>query len=245
VRTRHLAPLVVVAILALAGTPPRAQSPAGSPVTQDAVKPSDLELVEKLHVARREYQKSLETLRLHYLQGGDLERAKWAEEELLEYHRIPKNPFRLELDVPPPTLSGLSNVPEANKLYTRAMQYKDKGWGTDFIDNQRRAEILFQELLTRYPQSDKISDTAYQLGDIYENKPYRQYRRSANYFERCFQWNQRTQFDARLRAARLYDLKLNERPRAIELYREVVSHETDARRLQEANKRLTDLSGGR
>ena len=127
----------------------------------------------------------------------------------------------------------------------RAMQYNDKGWNTDFIDNQRRAEILFQELLTRYPQSDKISDTAYQLGDIYENKPYRQYRRSANYFERCFQWNPRTQFDARLRAARLYDLKLNERPRAIELYREVTTHETDARRLQEATKRLSDLSGGR
>ena len=74
-------------------------------------------------------------------QAGDIERARWAEEELLQYHRIPKHAFRLDLDVPPPTLSGQTNIPEANKLFTAAMSYKDKGWGTDYIDNQRRAEI--------------------------------------------------------------------------------------------------------
>ena len=59
------------------------------------------------------------------------------------------------------------------------MTYKDKGWGTDYIDNQRRAELLFQKLLTDHPQSDKISDAAYQLGDLYESKAYRQYDRAA------------------------------------------------------------------
>jgi len=241
VRTRWLAPFVLGAAVLIAGAPPRAQTPPPG----SGPRPSDIELVEKLLVARRDYQKTLENLRTHYLQGGDIERAKWAEEELLLYQRIPKPAYRLELDVPPPNLSGLSNVPEANKLFTRAMAYKDKGWGNDFLDNQRRAEILFQELLTRYPQSDKISDTAYMLGDIYEDKPYRHYRRSAQYFERCFQWNPRTNHDARIRAARIYDRQLAERPRAIELYREVTTHETDPRRLQEAQKRLADLSGGR
>lgn len=236
-RSRGLA-LVMLAALVVGGPTPHAQTPP-------AGRPSDIELVEKLMLARRDYQKALEGLRLHYLQNGDLERAKWAEEELVLYHRIPKHAYRLELDVPPPTLNGLSNVPEANKLFTRAMSYKDKGWGNEYIDNQRRAEILFQEVLTRYPQSDKISDAAYMLGDIYEGKPYRHYRRAAQYYERCFQWNQRTQFDARLRAARLYDRQLNERSRALELYREIITHETDPRRLQEANKRLADLSGGR
>ena len=59
------------------------------------------------------------------------------------------------------------------------------------------------------------------------------------------QWNANTQFDARLRAARLYDRQLNERSKAIELYRDVTTHETDPRSLQEASKRLADLSGGR
>jgi TolA-binding protein len=204
---------------------------------------SDVALVERLLAARRDYQLALEQLRKHYLAAGDIERAHWAEEELRQYHRIAKNAYRLELDVPPPTLQAAYNIPEANELYRKAMTYKDKGWGTDYIDNQRRAELLFQQLLTSYPQSDKIADTAYQLGDIYDSRAYKQYKRAAIYFERCFQWNPNTQFDARLRAARVYDRNLNERGHAVDLYREVITHETDPKRIQEAQKRLTELSG--
>ena len=150
--------------------------------------------------------------------------------------------FDLAYDVPPPTLKGSQNVPEANKLYRQAMSYKDKGWGNDFTDNQRRAELLLQQLLTSYPQSNKIGDAAYQLGDLYEGKSYKQYRRSAMYFERSFQWNPNTQLDGRIRAARLYDKQLMERPKAAELYKEVTQHETDPKRLQEAQKRLTELT---
>ena len=206
--------------------------------------PSDMEIVERVLAKRREYQMALEQLRSHYLATGDLERAKWAEEELSNFHRIPKQAFRLDLDVPPPLLKAEQNIPEANELYRRAMTYKDKGWsGTEYIDNQRRAELLFQQILTNYPQSNQIDDAAYQLGDIYESKAYKQYRRAAMYYERCFQWNPNTQFDARIRAARLYDKYLQERSRAMELYKEVTTHETDPKRIAEAQKRITELSG--
>src|SRR5262249_56791040 len=132
-------------------------------------------------------------------------------------------------------------IPEANELYRRAMTFKGKGWGTDFTDNQRRAELLLQQILSNYPQSDKISDAAYQLGDIYESRAYKQYGRAAQYFERCFQWNPKTQSDARIRAARLYE-QTNERNRALEIYREITTHETDPKRIELANKRLSDLS---
>ena len=222
-------------------------APPAQPAKAKGTKASggDVELVERLLAARREYQLTLEALRTHYISSGDIERARWAEEELLQYHRVSKQAFRLELDVPPPTLQANYNVPEANDLYRRAMVFKDKGWGTDYQDNQRRAEILLQSLLTNYPQSDKISDAAYQLGDIYESKAYKQYGRAAQYFERCFQWNPKTQFDARLRAARLYERYLNERARAIEIYREITTHETDPKRMEEAQKRLNELSSRR
>jgi len=257
VAQRWTASVLVLLAAAMSVTPPRAQSPSNNPPVNSANpagsgfptnpgRTNDIEFVERVLISRRDYQKALENLRLHYIQAGDLERTKWAEDELRQYHRIPKYAYRLELDVPPPNLSGNVNVTEANKLFTRAMQYKDKGgWGTDYIDNQRRAEILFQELLTKYPQSDKISDTAFMLGDIYESKAYKHYRRAAQYYERCYQWNPRTQMEARLRAARIYDKQLNERARAIELYREITTHETDTRRIEEATRRLTDLSGGR
>jgi hypothetical protein len=219
---------------AFAQAPPAAKDKAPG-------KKSDLELVERLLAARKEYQTSLETLRAHYIAAGDIERARWAEEELLQFHRMPKQAFNLKLDVPPETLDAKYNIPAANELFRRAKGYQDKGWGTDYIDNQRRAEILFQKLLTEYPQSSKISDAAYHLGDIYESKAYRQYGRAAAYFERCFQWNPKTHFDARSRAARLYERNLANRTRAIEIYQEITTHETDDKRLEEARKRLQEL----
>ena len=100
------------------------------------------------------------------------------------------------------------------------------------------AELLLQQLLTKYPTSDKIGEAAYWLGDIYESNAFKQYRRAAVYFECSFQRNPTTQFDSRLRAARIYDKRIPERGRAMELYKEVTTHETDQKGIEEANKRL-------
>lgn len=215
--------------------------PSGSPSPSG---PDDVTLVKRAMAARQEYQASLEALREHYLRTNDLERARWVEDELLSYHRISKRPYRLDLDVPPPNLQPLHNIPEANEIYRRAMAYKGKGWLAEHDDNMRRAEILFQQLLAQYPQSDKIAEVAYQLGEIYESRAFKQYRRSAAYFERHFQWNPRSNNDARLRAARIYDKVLLDRGRATQLYREVMTHDADQKRVDEARKRLVELAGG-
>jgi TolA-binding protein len=235
----------VVAAGALLGAAlPLLGQPAAPPKEAPKKGQADHQMVERLLAARREYQETLEALRSHYIATGDIERARWAEEELLQFHRITKQAFRLDMDLPPSGLKPEYNIPEANELYRRALVFKDKGFSTDYVDNQRRAELLFQQILSKYPQSDKIDDVAYQLGDIYESKAYKQSGRAAAYFERCFQWNPKTHTDARLRAARLYE-RLNDRTKALEIYRDVVTHETDPRRMEEANRKLAELSGGR
>lgn len=213
---------------------------AGAP----AAGADDLAQVKRVLAARLEYQSALEQLREHYRKQHDLERMRWAEEELIAYHRVSKKAFRLDLDVPPPTLKPQHNQAEANELYRRAMAYKGKGWMTEADDNMRRAELLLQQLLALYPQSDKIADVAYQLGEIYEHRSFRQYRRSVAYYERSFQWNPQSTTDARLRAARLYDRVLQDRGRAVQLYKEVISRDADPKRIEEARKRLAELSGG-
>ena len=90
--------------------------------------------------------------------------------------------------------------------------------------------------------SKLVDDAAYELGELYEGNAFKQYRRAAQYYERCFQWNPKTHLDARIKAARLYDKNLQERTRAIEIYREIVTRETDPKRITEANKRLAELS---
>lgn len=212
-----------------------------SPAKGNKAEPTDYKLVKELMDARGKYQITLEQLRAWYLGAGDMEKAHWAEDELRQYHRMNKQAYRIDLVVPPPNLQASVNVPEANELYVRAMAYKGHGWGNDYIDNQRRAELLLQQLLNNYPQCDKIGDAAYQLGDIYESRAYKQYRLAAEYYERCFHWNPTTQLDARLRAARLYDRNLIKRERARELYQEVVTHDTDPKRTQEARRRLSEL----
>jgi TolA-binding protein len=204
--------------------------------------PSDIELVERLVASRKDYQQTLEKLRQHYKTVGDIERAGWAEDELKQFHRLMKYAYRLEIDVPVASLQAKHNIPEANDLFREAMKYKDKGFGTEYVDNQRRAELLFQRLLDKYPESDKIGDTAYQLGDIYEKyRPTPHYHRAATYFERSFQWNKTANTDSRLRAARIYDRYLTNREKAKELYKDILSHDTDSRRIEEAKKRLEEL----
>jgi hypothetical protein len=225
------------------GAPPPAATP--SPAQAAAAPNADVALVERVIAARKEYQASLESLYNHYNKAKDSRKAKWAEDELVQFHRINKEPYRMELVMPGPKMPPATNIPEANELYIQAMSFKEKGWNNDYNDNQRRAEILFQRLLKEYPESDKRSDAAYQLGTIYESKTFGQYQLAATCYERCFQWNSATQLDARIRAARLYDKVLQDKQKAEELYKEVVRSETDPKHLAEANKRLAELGQGK
>jgi TolA-binding protein len=238
----HRARWVAVTVI-LGGLVVSAAEPAKTPPAKTGN--NDAELVERVVAARKEYMHSLIALYEHYARAGDSQRAKWVEDELKAFHLTWRPSYRLDiLDVPPATLEAKVNVKEANDLYKHAMEYKDKGLyaTSDYVLNQRRAELLLQEILRKYPSSDKIAHVAYELGDLYEGRAYRQYDRAAAYFERSVQWQKGTRTDARLRAARLYE-RLNERSKAIELYRAEIAHDTDTGRIKEAERRLAELTG--
>lgn len=228
--------LLLAASLVIAADPPKAPPPADP-------KQTDGPMVERAIAARKEYQASLVALYQQYEKTGDKERARWVEEELKEFHLINKPSYRLDiLDVPPPSLEAKANIKEANDLYIEAMKYADKGAGTEYTLNQRRSEVLLREILEKHPTSDKIADVAYALGNLYEGKAFKQYGRAAAYFERSYQWQKGTRTDARMRAAYIYDRLLNERTKAIELYREQIAHDTDEARIKVAEKRLAELT---
>jgi hypothetical protein len=227
---------------AVAQTPGKVQTETKAAPPPPAA--SDVELVERCIAARKEYENSLRALYEYYHRVADKQRSQWTEQELMAYHLMFKPSYNLDVkDVPPPTLEAKTNIREANELYRSAMEYKGHGFGNDFVLNQRRAEVLLREILEKYSSSDKISDVAYQLGDVYESRAFKQYDRAARYFERSFQWKKGTSTDARLRAATLYDKQLNDRSKAIELYRDEIAHDTDAERIKQAEKRLSELVG--
>jgi tetratricopeptide (TPR) repeat protein len=211
--------------------------------TSPTTKGNEVELIESVLKARKDYWVSLDKLRQHYIAVNEIEKAKWAEDELKSYHRMMKYSYRLDIkDVPPPTLQPKQNIVAANNLFRSAVEYKNKGVAEEYIDNQRRSEILLQAILEKHPESDKIADAAYHLGDIYEHyRPRQQPERAAAYFERSFQWNKASTTDARLRAAKIYD-RLKMQDKAKEFYKAVLNHDTDPARVAEAEKRLNELS---
>jgi eukaryotic-like serine/threonine-protein kinase len=202
---------------------------------------SDLERVERLLAARRDYQLSLEQLRFFYIAQDNMDNAALAEEELLYFHRGPKHPYRLEIDVPPPTLRGVLDIPAVNQMYVQALAYKGRGVGNDYLDNQRRAELLLQKILSEYPTSDRIGDVAFQLGEVYESRAFKQYARAAAYYKRGGEWDARLHSEATLRAARVYDRLLGDKEQAVRLYKEVTSSANNPRAAEEARKRLGEL----
>lgn len=208
----------------------------------DTTADSDEKAVKAVVEARKAYQDSLHKLHELYSRNGDREKLRWVEEELKGFHLASKPAYRLD-DVPPATLTARENIKEANEMFRNALQFKDRGFGTEYILNQRRAEILLLDLLAKYPTSDKIAETAYELGDLYEGRAYRQYLRAAMYYERSSQWRKGGRSDARMRAAKLYDKQINDRSKALEMYREVIAHDTDAERIKEAERRLAELTG--
>jgi hypothetical protein len=227
--------------LSIPGSNPNGDPAHLLPPNPTAAGGADTELIEKVIEARRNYANSLKALREYYQKTGDTKHVQMVEDELRQYHRSSHPVYRLDLDVPSSNLKPLYNQNEAIDLYRWAMSYKDRGLGNDLSDNQHRAEILLQELLTKYPQCNKISDAAFMLGDIYESRAFRQYDRAAAYYERCFQWNPNTTYDARLRAAKVYDRELKDRAKAIELYRAVLDTETIQARRDEAYRRLREF----
>ena len=81
--------------------------------------------------SRKEYQATLIRLRSYYLKQRDDERARWAEDELRDYHRMTHPAYSTAFFVPGPNLTANKNVPEANKFVVDAKAYKGRTLGGD------------------------------------------------------------------------------------------------------------------
>jgi tetratricopeptide (TPR) repeat protein len=233
--------LLVAGLSAVAAEPTKERTPPG-----EAVAAGDIPLVKRVIDARREYRDSLWKLRQYYKETKNEKKLRMVEEELRQFHLLIKQAYIPELDVAVESVQGTKNVPKANELFREALAYKTRGgYGDTFIENQHRAEVLFQIILEKYPDCDKIGDVAYQLGLIYEGRAFQQYDRAVIYFERSWEWNPQTRTDARLRAARIYDRQLKQRDKAVKLYNEVENQDINPAHIEEAKRRITELTGSR
>ena len=218
---------------------------AGAVLSQESrrIPEQERELVKKVHEARETYQASLERLRAYYIHQKFEENRAWAENELTEFHLIVKNPYILDMDLPSPDLKPDKSIPKANRILSEALDWMRRPTITGREGNYKRAELLLRRLLRDYPQSDKVDETCYYLGDIYASRYFQQYRRSVAYYERVLHYEPNTNLDARLKAAELYEEQIADRRRAIVLYQEVLQREIDPKQTYKARRRLDALVG--
>jgi len=192
--------------------------------------------VEEMMAARKAYIDRLIELERAYLEDGHTEKANWARRQREQTEKIEVYPYLTE--DPPEKRSGVApreSIPEADALYDEAYALYDTFVGVPFVGftklnhrDARRAADLFRQLLREHPTSDKVDDAAYYTGAIYkeflrEDDPDNQL--ALRYFKWAVELDPKTPHPARFDMAAVYDFRLHDRARAIELYNDVLETE--------------------
>jgi len=192
------------------------------------VKPStdEVDLVEQVAAHRQAYRHSLELLIEYYTGSGNNMKLNWAREELEALDRIPQYRYIIDAEVLPPDLKASARIPAADDLYAEAARVQRQAGPLPLLkDNEllRVALDKYGQLIRQYPTSDKIDDAAYKMAGIHEH--FDDHTIALLYYQRAYQWDARTPYPARFKAAFVLDKKLQRRAEALELYQEAVIKE--------------------
>jgi hypothetical protein len=206
------------------------EQPAGIDFTDvRIVEQTEVDLVEQMVRYRAMYARYLVQLKEYYERNGMIDKLVWAEHELADLRQVKPYKYILAAEVPAEDLSPTESIPEADALFEEARQTMEEGGhGVPAVYHEgRMKEALskFKELIVKYPSSDKIAESAYWCGYIHKEYFKGDELIAVRWFERAWQWDPYLQLPARFEAAVVYDFRLHERAKALELYRAVLEQE--------------------
>jgi len=231
--------LVAVLLLLLHGWALQAEEEKSSAADQ-----AEVGLVENVAEARATYRQALTELVHYYSRIGNDAKRKQAQEELDGFDDVVKHEYVILAYVVDPNIKPTRTIPEADRLYKDGMEYKN--YRTLFFRRSKKKKLQlalerFKEILLKHPESDKCDDAAYRIAQIYDGQHFRDPVLAVKYYEKCFEWDPRTPYDARYCAARIYDLKLKDPDTAVRVYALAVEKERDERIREKAENRLAEL----
>ena len=213
-------------------------------------KAGEMDLIEDLAASRAAYRRGLELLVDFYYTAGNNMKKEWAEKELKELDAIPQYRFVIDAEITGPNLRATESIAQADDLYTRARKFEKDGSRLIVIRDKellRMALDGYNEVIRRFPTSDKIDDCAYQAAGIYDY--FKDYSIAVTYYERTFQWNSATTSAARFKAAWIYDDYYHNREKALELYKAALETTVQGGRYDEwrefSKARVAELSVSR
>ena len=221
---------------------------ADVPIDSARADVQEVDLVEELLVTRQAYHRSLETLHQYYGRQNDPAKLQWVDEEIAAARKIQAFKYFHDADIPGEWLRPTESIPAADALFDRAYaRLREGGHGVPALyreDVMLDALDMFTRMIRQHPTSDKIDDAAFYCGEIH--KEYLKYQDdiAVKWYERAIEWDPRTPHAARFQAAVVYDFRMHDRARALELYHEVLKRERFNRsNVSFAERRIKQLTG--
>jgi len=198
----------VVVVLALA---------AGAYAQSDRSR--EIQLADKLEKSRRAFQADLEKLVNYYAQSGQYLKLRNARQELNHLLTFSPLDYVRKIDPPRRAAKGTQFIEEAEILYQDGIMYKEYPDLFNKKDRLLLAIARFDRLLTKYPQSDRVDDAAFMLGEIRGGYYFKEWDIAVDLYEKCVEWNAGTPHPARFRAAEIYLKKMKDYDRAAAYFR--------------------------
>lgn len=208
-------------------------------------EPGEVDLVEVMASNRNAYRASLVKLIKFYTKTGDQTKISWAKRELKSFDAMVKFKYLTAAEIAGPELRAVDLIVEADDLYDEAVKLYEKANAFKIFVDERKLRLAlskFNDLIAMYDTSDKIDDAAYLAGRIHDH--FKDYKHAATYYQRTFQWNMDTPYQARSRAAYITDHRLNKKEAALELYKLAYKYEKERypNNAEYAKKRILELT---
>ncbi len=187
-------------------------------------------MVERVVSSRLLYQRRVEELARYYEQGGQAFKARVIRNMQDRLDPIRTYMYVDSAEYPPLTLRPRDSIPQADALFLQAKDMFRRGKGflhvavTTSYPKQREALRLFRQLVQQFPTSDKMAASAYYIAEIYKEY-FDEDIRAVNWYERAYTWQPEIGLPARFQAASVYDFRLNDKLKAVELYEAAIEHE--------------------
>ncbi len=181
-------------------------------------------LVEQAVSARREYLQALDALAEHYEGTGEEFKLMLANNIRERFDPIRTYMYFLDAEIPPADLTPAELIPAAEQLFEEAYELHRAGKGLPLMadyDRQRQALLKFLRMVREYPSSERIAEAAFYIAEIYKEY-FNENVRAAHWYQRAWQWDPGIDKPAYLQAAILWDHRLHNKSRAVELYRQAI-----------------------
>ena len=204
------------------------REPTRTTTSRGAVNPAEVDeigLIEEIYGNRQAYQLGLESLVAYYRQTNNNTKLNWAQNELKSLNTMLQYNYIVPIVMFPPEGAN-SSIPDADLLFEDAdILYNQSKIGNLIINTNLALQALrkFEDVIRRYPESDKVDDAAYRAGMISEH--FNEYTIAFEFYKGAYELNPDIREPARFKAARILDKQLQRKAEALQLYLEAIETE--------------------